>query len=55
MSDPTYDKKKIEKNKVWAVAWIISETFNDDAPLGWSKSIPIAKLIVEKLSTKKPL
>lgn len=48
MTDPTYDKKEIEKNPIWAVAFIISECLNDNAPLGWSKYIWIAKLIVER-------
>ncbi len=36
-NDPTYDKREIEANPEWHVAWVLSEIQNDNAPLGWSK------------------
>lgn len=49
MNDPTYDKKEIEKNLIWKIAFIISECLNDDAPIGWSRYIDTAKEIVKVL------
>jgi hypothetical protein len=42
MSDPTYDQKEINANRVWKRAFQLSEQENDFAPLGWSKWIPRA-------------
>lgn len=39
MNDPTYVRDKIDANPVWAVAFVLSEMFNDAAPIGWSKYI----------------
>ena len=41
--DPTYDKKEIERRLDWKLAFLLSELANDDAPMGWSRYIPIAQ------------
>lgn len=51
MSDPTYDQEEINKNKVWRVAFIMSELRNDNAPLGWSRYIPDATAVVASLDS----
>jgi hypothetical protein len=48
MNDPTYDGKEIERNPVWKLAFFLSELFNDNAPLDWSKYIPIAQDAIDK-------
>ena len=45
MNDPTYDKKEIEANPVWHLAWFISELVNDLAPVGWGRYIKIARAL----------
>jgi len=42
MPDPTYDKELIDANPVWKLAFLMSETDNDNAPIGWSAYIRIA-------------
>lgn len=44
-TDPTYDKDEIESNAVWHAAWVLSENFNDNAPIGWGKYIKVADAI----------
>ena len=46
--DPTYEKHKINANFVWQVAFLLSELFNDAAPIGWSNYIPAAEEAVRK-------
>ncbi len=48
MNDPTYVKAEIEKNLIWKMAFWLSELFNDNAPLGWSKYIPIAEKAIKQ-------
>lgn len=46
--DPTYDKEQIRCNGEWGIAFIISEMVNNNAPIGWSKYIPLAKEMLVK-------
>lgn len=46
MSDPTYEREKIEANPEWDVAFTLSEIFNDSAPLGWGKYIGRAQCLL---------
>lgn len=48
MKDPTYDLERIEKDPVWGMAYILSECYNDKAPIGWSNYIWVARLLNEK-------
>jgi hypothetical protein len=47
MSDPTYEKKRIDADPVWKIAFMMSEMLNDNAPLGWSRYIDTAKKAIE--------
>ncbi len=51
LNDPTYDKKEINANPVWKMAFIMSECLNDGAPMGWGKYIWVAVAVIE--GTKK--
>lgn len=51
--DPTYDIREIEKNPEWDVAFVLSEIYNDDAPLGWSKYIDAAKCLLATFEIKR--
>ena len=42
MNDLTYDRKIIDLNPVWKLAFIISEIENDNAPIGWGQYISLA-------------
>jgi hypothetical protein len=46
MTDPTYEKDKINANPVWELAWVLSELQNDNAPIGWGRYISDAECIV---------
>jgi hypothetical protein len=48
--DPTYIKASINANPEWKLAFWLSEIDNDNAPLGWSKYIMMAKLIIMKFN-----
>lgn len=52
MKDPTYNKAEIQKNKAWCVAFVLSEVMNYDAPIGWSKYIPIAECLLDAFEMK---
>lgn len=56
MSDPTYEKDKINANPVWRLAFLLSEIDNDSAPLGWGKYIWRAESILAAvdITWKKP-
>lgn len=41
--DPTYVQQEIDAKPEWKIAFILSELYNDNAPIGWSKFIPAAK------------
>jgi hypothetical protein len=51
MSDPTYITAEIEANPIWRAAFVMSEHLNDNAPIGWSRYIPVA----ESLARQAPL
>ena len=50
MIDPTYNKEDIDNNPVWKLAFWLSEIDNDNAPIGWSKYINIAKYLIQKFN-----
>jgi hypothetical protein len=47
---PTHDKKLIEANGAWHIAWILCQTIDDDAPMGWGKYIPAAQKLIDEQS-----
>lgn len=53
MSDPTYDKAVIDADPVWQLAFSLSEIQNDNAPLGWSKYIGVAKCLLANYEIKR--
>lgn len=53
MRDPTYRKEEIEANPIWYLAWVLSEIQNDNAPLGWSKYIPLAESLSNSFTWKR--
>ena len=46
MTDPTYDKKEIDSNLAWQLAFSLSEIMNDNAPIGWGKYIPASECLL---------
>jgi len=52
-NDPTYVKKEIEANPIWDLAFVLSEIENDNAPLGWSCYIPLAKQLLAHYDIKR--
>ena len=53
MSDPTYDRKQIDANPVWQLAFLLSEIQNDNAPLGWGKFIWPAECLLANCDIKR--
>lgn len=53
MLDPTYVKEEIEANIEWYLAWILSEIYNDMAPLGWSRYQTTARELLRVFDIKK--
>ena len=49
-NDPTYVKKEIDANPIWALAFLISEIENHNAPIGWSKYIFLSASLLFNLS-----
>jgi hypothetical protein len=41
-NDPTYDQKEIDADPIMRLAFQLSEQFNDHAPVGWSRFLPVA-------------
>ena len=54
MPDPTYRLDEIEAKDEWLLAWIISEHLNDNAPIGWSRFVPVARSLVERGFKREP-
>lgn len=52
MPDPTYVKKTIEANPVWDLAFVLSEISNDNAPIGWSQYITVARCLLAHYDIK---
>ena len=48
MPDLTYNRKEIEKDPVWELAFTLSEIENDNAPIGWCQYIATAKCLLAK-------
>ena len=53
MIDPTYIKEKIDRNPVWKLAFQLSEIDNDNAPIRWSRYIPMAQYVIENYASKE--
>lgn len=53
MIDPTYNQQEIDANPVWQLAFFLSEIQNDNAPLGWSIYIFVAKRLLENFEIKR--
>lgn len=51
--DPTYEKEKIDADPDWELAFMISEIHNDNAPLGWSRYIPLAQSLRHHYEIKR--
>lgn len=51
--DPTYNLEEIKQNPTWHAAWILSEWYNDSAPIGWARYMPVAASIVKGLAIVK--
>lgn len=51
--DPTYIKKDIDANPTWKLAFWMSEIHNDNAPIGWSKYIILARFILDRFELKE--
>lgn len=51
--DPTYLMVEIKANHVWHLAWLISERFNDTAPIGWGRYIGEAAGIIGEFGPSK--
>lgn len=55
MNDPTYVQAEIDANPIWALAHRLSEIDNDNAPIGWSRYIPIARWLLNTFDmTERP-
>lgn len=52
-NDPTYLTAEIEANPEWQLAFSLSEILNDNAPIGWSKYIGVAKCLRFNYDIKK--
>lgn len=46
MPDRTYVRAEIDANPTWRLAWRLSEVDNDNAPIGWSRYIPLARWLL---------
>jgi hypothetical protein len=46
MADPTYDRKEIDADPTWKLAWVMSEIENVNAPIGWGSYIYLAEALM---------
>jgi hypothetical protein len=53
LPDPTYVEAEIAANPIWALAWKMSEQFNDEAPINWSRYIPEARWFLATFELKE--
>lgn len=53
LPDPTYSQEEIANNPKWQLAFSLSEMFNNDAPLGWSKYIHYAEMLLSNYDIKR--
>jgi hypothetical protein len=53
MSDPTYNRDKIDANPVWQLAFSLSEIMNDGASIGWGKYIHVAECLLANYDIKR--
>lgn len=54
--DPSYTKAIIDANPVWKLAFWMSEIDNENAPIGWSRYVWLASVILNTfdLTRKAP-
>lgn len=52
-TDPTYVRDIIDANPVWKLAWHLSEIDNDNAPIGWSKYLMMARCLLDLYDMKE--
>ena len=52
-NDPTYVRSEIDANPVWALAFLMSELENDNAPLGWGRYISLASGLLRLYDMEK--
>lgn len=52
MQDPTYNIEDIKSNPIWELAFTLSEIQNENSPLGWSKYIYDAEILLNKYQIK---
>jgi hypothetical protein len=48
MNDPIYRSDLINADPIWKLAFELSEVDNDDAPLGWSAYVPMARHLLSR-------
>lgn len=53
MDDPTYEEVVINRYPIWRLAFFLSELYNDNAPIGWSKYAEIAERAIEEAKRVK--
>lgn len=49
-NDPTYVRAEIDANPTWRLAFRLSEFDNDNAPIGWSRYIPMARWLMQNFN-----
>lgn len=56
MKDPTYIKDEIIQDPEWELAFTLSEMQNNNAPIGWSEYLPLARalLSIYKMERRNP-
>ena len=53
MSDRTYVRSEIDANPIWKAAFILSVHLNDNAPIGWSYYITVAKAVLAAIAPEQ--
>lgn len=53
--DHTYVISEIEANPEWELAFALSEILNDNAPIGWSKYISVARCLLASYNISQKL
>lgn len=52
-NDPTYNRDEINANQEWELAFTLSEIENDNAPIGWSRYLLTAQLLLHHYEIKR--
>lgn len=53
MSDPTYERDKIDADPVWRLAYDLSEIDNDNSPIGWYKYVSMARCLLDNYTMER--